>query len=57
MKTKKAAKSQVKFDTQKAFAGMGAAVEILMKAAPNAFSHKVECKEVQGKLRSQRIAA
>jgi len=57
MKTKKAAKSQVKFDTQKAFAGMGAAVEILMKAAPNVFAHKVECKEVQGKLRSQRIAA
>ena len=39
MEDQKATKPQVKFDTMKAFAGMGAAVEVLMKAAPNAFTH------------------
>ncbi|HEH9989856.1 TPA: hypothetical protein SIE14_003503 [Escherichia coli] len=38
MEDQKATKPQVKFDTMKAFAGMGAAVEVLMKAAPNAFT-------------------
>lgn len=39
----------------KAFAGMGAAVEVLMKAAPNAFTHvTVSGKEQQGKLRRRK---
>lgn len=33
MEDQKATKPQLKFDTMKAFAGMGAAVEVLMKAA------------------------
>ena len=50
-------KPQVKFDTMKAFAGMGAAVEVLMKAAPNAFTHAtVSGKEQQGKLRRRKAA-
>ncbi|MCS0728689.1 hypothetical protein NXZ43_19290 [Escherichia coli] len=48
MEDQKATKPQVKFDTMKAFAGMGAAVEVLMKAAPNAFT--------QGKLRRRKAA-
>ncbi|MDC9084602.1 hypothetical protein PSK34_01135 [Escherichia coli] len=53
----KATKPQVKFDTMKAFAGMGAAVEVLMKAAPNAFTHAtVSGKEQQGKLRRRKAA-
>ncbi|EPF3185533.1 hypothetical protein ACSRPX_004714 [Escherichia coli] len=52
MEDQKATKPQVKFDTMKAFVGMGAAVEVLMKAAPNAFTHAtVSGKEQQGKLR------
>ncbi|MFP1452943.1 hypothetical protein ACLB1N_22335 [Escherichia coli] len=48
-------KPQVKFDTMKAFAGMGAAVEVLMQAAPNAFTHAtVSGKEQQGKLRRRK---
>ncbi|ACF92425.1 MULTISPECIES: hypothetical protein [Salmonella] len=57
MKGQKATKPQVKFDTMKAFAGMGAAVEVLMKAAPNAFTHAtVSGKEQQGKLRRRKAA-
>ncbi|CAH3315353.1 hypothetical protein ACKLNS_22055 [Enterobacter hormaechei] len=57
MKTQKATKPQVKFDTMKAFAGMGAAVEVLMKAAPNAFTDAtVSGKEKQGKLRHRKAA-
>lgn len=41
MEDQKATKPQVKFDTMKAFAGMGAAAEVLMKAAPNAFTHAI----------------
>ncbi|HGC1830376.1 TPA: hypothetical protein ACIX44_003896 [Escherichia coli] len=49
MEDQKATKPQVKFDTMKAFAGMGAAVEVLMKAAPNAFTHAtVSGKETAG---------
>ncbi|EIZ8816819.1 hypothetical protein MQ487_000489 [Cronobacter sakazakii] len=45
-------KPQAKFDTVKAFEGMGAAVEVLMKAAPNVFTHTtVSGKEQQGKRR------
>lgn len=41
----------------KAFAGMGAAAEVLMKAAPNAFTHAiVSGKEQQGKLRRRKAA-
>ena len=47
---KQVAKSEVRFDTQKAFAGMGAAVELLMRAAPNVLEHKVSGPEKQGKL-------
>lgn len=58
MKEQKVAMSKVKFDTKSAFAGMGAAVEVLMKAAPNAFEHgKVQCAERQGKPRSRKVAA
>lgn len=39
MKVQKATKPEVKFDTMKAFTSMGAAVEVLMKAAPNVFTH------------------
>ncbi|WP_313449551.1 hypothetical protein [Atlantibacter hermannii] len=57
MKGQKATKPEVKFDTMKAFAGMGAAVEVLMKAAPNAFAHAtVACKEQQGKPRRRKAA-
>lgn len=57
MKDQKATKPQIKFDTMKAFAGMGAAVEVLMKAAPNAFTHAiVSGKEQQGKLRRRKAA-
>ncbi|WP_167541500.1 hypothetical protein ACP26E_05290 [Franconibacter pulveris 601] len=57
MKTQKATKSQVKFDTMKAFEGMGAAVEVLMKAAPNVFKHTpATCKEQQGKRRHRKAA-
>lgn len=57
MEDQKATKQQVKFDTMKAFAGMGAAVEVLMKAAPNAFTHAtVSGKEQQGKLRRRKAA-
>ena len=57
MEDQKATKPQVKFDTMKAFAGMGAAVEVLMKAAPNAFTHAtVSGKEQQGKLRRRKAA-
>ena len=54
MEDQKATKPQVKFDTMKAFAGMGAAVEVLMKAVPNAFTHAtVSGKEQQGICRSR----
>ena len=57
MKEQKATKPEVKFDTMKAFAGMGAAVEVLMKAAPRAFSHATVCgKEQQGKPRRRKAA-
>ena len=57
MKGQKATKPEVKFDTMKAFAGMGAAVEVLMKAAPNAFTHAtVPGKEQQGKQRRRKAA-
>ena len=57
MEDQKATKPQVKFDTMKAFAGMGAAVEVLMKAAPNAFTHAtVSGKEQLGKLRRRKAA-
>ncbi|EKR5598919.1 hypothetical protein P8M82_002897 [Escherichia coli] len=57
MEDQKATKPQVKFDTMKAFAGMGAAVEVLMKASPNAFTHAtVSGKEQQGKLRRRKAA-
>ncbi|EPV2481754.1 TPA: hypothetical protein ACJJXI_004962 [Enterobacter hormaechei subsp. xiangfangensis] len=57
MKTQKVTKPQVKFDTMKAFAGMGAAVEVLMKAAPNAFTDAtVSGKEKQGKQRHRKAA-
>ncbi|HHU1520499.1 TPA: hypothetical protein ACUA31_003152 [Escherichia coli] len=58
MEDQKATKPQVKFDTMKAFAGMGgAAAEVLMKAAPNAFTHAiVSGKEQQGKLRRRKAA-
>lgn len=58
MEDQKATKPQVKFDTMKAFVGMGAAaVEVLMKAAPNAFTHAtVSGKEQQGKLRRLKAA-
>ncbi|WXN25339.1 hypothetical protein WHU69_07825 [Escherichia coli] len=57
MENQKATKPQLKFDTMKAFAGMGAAVEVLMKAAPNAFTHAtVSGKEQQGKLRRRKAA-
>ncbi|ENC7979407.1 hypothetical protein ABK385_003190 [Escherichia coli] len=55
MEDQKATKPQLKFDTMKAFAGMGVAVEVLMKAAPNAFTHvTVSGKEQQGKLRRRK---
>ncbi|MCL8361626.1 hypothetical protein M9Y38_23850 [Escherichia coli] len=51
MEDQKATKPPVKFDTVTAYAGMGAAVEVLMKAAPNAFTHAtVSGKDQQGKL-------
>lgn len=57
MKDQKAIMPEVKFDTMKAFAGMGAAVEVLMKAAPNAFKHAtVSGKEQQGKQRHRKAA-
>lgn len=57
MKVQKATKPEVKFDTMKAFAGMGAAVEVLMKAAPNAFTQAtVSGKEQQGKPRRRKAA-
>lgn len=57
MKSQKATKPQATFDTMKAFAGMGAAVEVLMKAAPGAFNHAtVSGKEQQGKQRSRKAA-
>lgn len=47
-------KPQAKFDTVKAFEGMGSAVEVLMKAAPNVFTHAtVSGKEQQGKPRNR----
>ena len=54
---KQVAKSEVRFDTQKAFAGMGAAVELLMRAAPNVLEHKVSGPEKQGKARMRKAAA
>ncbi|EPC5390102.1 MULTISPECIES: hypothetical protein [Serratia] len=57
MKEQKVAKTEVKFDTKSAFARMGAAVEILMKAAPNAFEHKAQCSEQQGRPRSRKAVA
>lgn len=46
-------KSQAKFDTVKAFEGMGAAVEVLKNAAPEAFKRAtVSGKEQQGKPRN-----
>ena len=57
MKAQKATKPEVKFDTMKAFAGMGAAVEVQMKAAPNAFTHAtIVGKEQQGKPRRRKAA-
>lgn len=57
MKTQKATKPQATFDTMKAFAGMGAAVEVLMKTAPAAFTHAtVSGKEQQGKQRRRKAA-
>ena len=57
MEDQKATKPQVKFDTMKAFCRYGAAVEVLMKAAPNAFTHAtVSGKEQQGKLRRRKVA-
>ncbi|MGU0015740.1 hypothetical protein ACVXG9_06940 [Escherichia coli] len=54
-KIKKQRSHSLSFDTMKAFAGMGAAVEVLMKAAPNAFTHvTVSGKEQQGKLRRRK---
>ena len=57
MKAQKATKPEVKFDTMKAFAGMGAAFEVLIKAAPNAFTHAtIVGKEQQGKPRRRKAA-
>lgn len=57
MKAQKATRSDVRFDTVKAFAGMGAAVDVLMKAAPKAFATAtVSGKEQQGKLRNRKAA-
>ncbi|MGL5343652.1 MAG: hypothetical protein ACRC9O_03250 [Plesiomonas sp.] len=58
MKSQEATKSQAKFDVVKAFSGMGAAVEILLKAAPNAFAHAAAPSiELQGRKRSSRKVA
>ncbi|UBU95285.1 hypothetical protein [Edwardsiella tarda] len=54
---KQVAKSEVRFDAQKAFAGMGAAVELLMRAAPNVLEHKVSAPEKQGKARMRKATA
>ena len=57
MKKHDASKPEAKFDTMKAFAGMGEAVDILMKAAPYAFTHAVTtAKELQGKPRRRKAA-
>lgn len=45
--------AKVKFDTQGAFARMGAAVDILKKASPKIFEHKSVCEQ-QGRLRSSK---
>ncbi len=57
MKEQKVAKTEVKFDTKSAFAKMGAAVDVLMKAAPNAFEHKAGCSEKQGQPRRRKAVA
>lgn len=57
MKDQKATISQKTFDTKKAFAGMGVAIDVLMKTAPEAFIHAtVAGKEQQGKPRRRKAA-
>ncbi|WP_192903078.1 MULTISPECIES: hypothetical protein [Photorhabdus] len=56
MKEQRVSKKEARFDTQGAFARMGAAVDVLKKAAPDAFEYKVACCEQQGKLRGSKKA-
>lgn len=55
MKEQKSTKPQ--YDTMKAFTAMGAAVDVLMKAAPYTFEHAVVTgTEQQGKPRRRKAA-
>ncbi|MCW7764586.1 hypothetical protein [Photorhabdus luminescens] len=56
MKEQSVSKKEVRFDTRGVFARMGEAVDILKKAAPDAFECKVACCEQQGKLRGSKKA-
>ncbi len=46
----------VKFDTQQAYSAMGAAIDVLVKAAPAMFENAPEV-ELQGKRKDHRQAA
>lgn len=57
MKKQKSDKVSMRVDTMAAFAGMGEAVDILMKAAPCVFEERTAPgKEVQGKSRRRKAA-
>ncbi|WP_176692778.1 hypothetical protein [Photorhabdus luminescens] len=56
MKEQSVSKKEVRFDTRGVFARMGEAVDILKKAAPDAFECKVACYEQQGTLRGSKKA-
>ncbi|WP_170116075.1 hypothetical protein [Brenneria roseae] len=53
----KKSKEIFRVDTVGAFARMGAAVDVLLKAAPNALDHKATTAEKQGRRRKRQEAA
>ncbi|CDH04940.1 hypothetical protein KKJ09_20905 [Xenorhabdus bovienii] len=56
MSKQKATMKYVKFDTQQAYSAMGAAIDLLVKAAPAMFENAPEV-ELQGKRKDHRQAA